>query len=47
MAVYGKEKILSPLKKQDCLHILDSWAKEIYETLFSWIVGQLNQKLEG
>lgn len=47
MAVYGKEKILSPLKKQDCLHIRDSWAKEIYETLFSWIVGQLNQTLEG
>lgn len=39
MAIYGKEKILSPLKKIDCYHIRDSWAKELYETLFCWIVG--------
>lgn len=45
MAIYGKEKILSPLKKIDCYHIRDSWAKELYETLFCWIVGQLNKTL--
>ncbi|CAD8134717.1 unnamed protein product [Paramecium pentaurelia] len=44
-AIYGKEKILSPIKLLDCLRIRDSWAKEIYERLFNWIIEKLNQTL--
>ncbi|CAD8045944.1 unnamed protein product [Paramecium primaurelia] len=44
-AIYGKEKILSPIKLLDCIRIRDSWAKEIYERLFNWIIEKLNETL--
>jgi myosin-5 len=37
-----KKVINKPLSKADCYSMRDSWAKEIYERLFNWIVERLN-----
>lgn len=34
----GKETIQSPLKLLECTVARDSWAKELYERMFSFIV---------
>ena len=37
-----KKIITKPLSKTDCLTMRDSWAKELYERLFNWLVDKLN-----
>lgn len=41
----GKETIQSPLKLLECTVARDSWAKELYERMFSYIVLKLNQTI--
>ncbi|KAM3127892.1 hypothetical protein pb186bvf_020010 [Paramecium bursaria] len=40
-----KQIINSPIPKLACMQNRDSWAKELYERLFNWLVIQLNQTI--
>lgn len=38
--------ILSPLSKDACSGMRDSWAKALYERLFNWLVEKLNETIK-
>jgi myosin-5 len=42
----NKQIINSPLSKAECLNQRDSWAKELYERLFNWLVEKLNHTIK-
>lgn len=34
------------MTKAECLNMRDSWAKELYERLFNWLVEKLNHTIQ-
>ncbi|CAD8077781.1 unnamed protein product [Paramecium sonneborni] len=43
--IINKQKIISPVSYNQCIQNRDSWAKELFERLFNWLVCKLNQNI--